>query len=273
MPAVGPGGPRRRPRAAGRGVAGRHRRTTRRASTARPSRSPTPGPRCSCPTPPPPGTRSTSSGARVTTTPTLSVHAPCTACSSPTRSSSTAGRVAASPTPCATRPCPVTEVDWRPPMPGTEADLAPGHRRPAPRAPPTPARCRRMLAGRGRASSTSCRPPRRSASSPASSCTPARRSSWDRASGPLRGALIGAMLLRGPGRHRRGRRDARSPQATVRPSSRATTAAPSARWPAWSRPSMWMFVLRDDGARPRRRAARSTRASARCCATAPTAPR
>ena len=38
---------------------------------------------------------------------------------------------------------------------------------------------------------------RASASSAVTSCTPARRSSWERASGPMRGALIGAVLFEG----------------------------------------------------------------------------
>ena len=67
---------------------------------------------------------------------------------------------------------------------------------------------------------------------------------WDRASGPLRGALMGGAALEGlvddP-------EDAVALFASGTGSrwSRATTAPRSARWPAWSRRRMWMFVLED----------------------------
>ena len=50
------GGPRRRPRAARRRVADRHRRRPAGPVAVRRGAAPTPAPRCSCPTPPPPGT-------------------------------------------------------------------------------------------------------------------------------------------------------------------------------------------------------------------------
>ena len=72
-----------------------------------------------------------------------------------------------------------------------------GDGRPAPRRRPTREALTAMLAARGA-------PGRRTPGgggarprAPGSSCTPARRSSWERASGPLRGALIGAMLFEG----------------------------------------------------------------------------
>ena len=61
----------------------------------------------------------------------------------------------------------------------------------------------------------------------------------------MRGALIGAVLFEGLAatpseaeRHARGGGRSRG--------SRATTAAPSARWPASCSPSMWVFELLDD---------------------------
>ena len=54
--------------------------------------------------------------------------------------------------------------------------------------------------------------------------------------------------------------------------SRATTAAPSARWPAWS-PRACGCSCCEDPATGGAPTARSTRGSARCCATAPTGPR
>ena len=107
-------------------------------------------------------------------------------------------------------------------------------------------RVARMLRRDRRRWSTSARRARRSGWSPASSCTPARRSTWERASGPLRGALIGAMLLEGLADDAGARPSACSPPATASSSSRATTAARSGRWPAWCRPSMWVFELRDE---------------------------
>ena len=69
----------------------------------------------------------------------------------------------------------VDPVDWRPPMPGTEADLATvaaDPRRRDANAQALAADARRP----GARSSTSRRRPSCSGSSPASSCTPARRS-------------------------------------------------------------------------------------------------
>ena len=68
----------------------------------------------------------------------------------------------------------VTRVDWRPPMPGTEADLATVAADPRRRE----ANARALAAMLGvTATLVDVAPPRRcSAWSPASSCTPARRS-------------------------------------------------------------------------------------------------
>ena len=107
-------------------------------------------------------------------------------------------RLSCSPTRWRRRPCRSTQVDWRPPL----GEPAPSERWPGcwpTRAGPRPTRAavgadarRRRRAGRRPA-----RPPRRWAWRPARSCTPGRRSAGTRASGPLRGALIGAMLLEG----------------------------------------------------------------------------
>ena len=90
----------------------------------------------------------------------------------------------------------VTRVDWRPPMPGTEADLATVAGRPA--AP------RGERAGAGRDARRDRPPGRRAArlggarpAGAASSCTPARRSSGSGPPGPLRGALLGGAALEG----------------------------------------------------------------------------
>ena len=89
----------------------------------------------------------------------------------------------------------VERVDWRPPMPAPR----PTSRRspPIPAAPtPTAARSRRCSASRP-TSSTSRPPPRCSASRRDSSSTPGPPIEWARASGPLRGALMGGAALEG----------------------------------------------------------------------------
>ena len=91
---------------------------------------------------------------------------------------------------------PVTRVDWRPPMPGTEDDLVAVATDPLPRRRQRP-RARGDARASRRRSSTWPRPRRCSGSSAGSSCTPARRSRWDRAPGPLRGALMGGAALEG----------------------------------------------------------------------------
>ena len=116
---------------------------------------------------------------------------------------------------------------------GHEDAPGPRHRRPA---------ARRGQRHRGRPAAHAPAPSwstyvlrrRRSACSPAQFLHAGPPIGWDRASGPLRGALIGAMLYEGladdtPRRPRR-----RSPPAPASRWTRATTTAPSARWPAWS---------------------------------------
>ena len=102
-----------------------------------------------------------------------------------------------------------TDVDWRPPVRRhAEADLAGRAGRPAPRRRPT-ATARRADARRRRRSWSTSGPAREVLGlEPGRSCTPARRSTWERASGPMRGALIGAHAVRGAGRRRRGGRAA-----------------------------------------------------------------
>ena len=81
------------------------------------------------------------------------------------------------------------------------------------------------------------------------------RSSWERASGPLRGALIGAMLFEGlaatpdeaearAGRRRRFAWEPCHDRGAVGPMAGVVS------------PSMWMFELRDEANRHTRRGAR-----------------
>ncbi len=95
---------------------------------------------------------------------------------------------------------------------------------------------------------------------------------WERASGPLRGALIGAMLLEGLADTPEQAERRRWRPATGCTGSRATTTARWARWPVSSarRCGCSSCATRCTAAR---RSARSTRGSARSCATAPTGPR
>ena len=95
---------------------------------------------------------------------------------------------------------------------------------------------------------------------------------WERASGPLRGALIGARRARGARRRPRGRR------AAVRAgdAGRARAVPPPLRGRADGGRRLAVDVdvgARGRGARTAYASARSTRASARCCGTAPTGPR
>ena len=141
----------------------------------------------------------------------------------------------------------VTRVDWAPPMPGTEADLATVLADPAPlggQRARRAAHARGAGAARGRGSGRAR--PGLAAGEFLHAGPPI---SWDRASGPLRGALMGAAVfeelpaiptLRGA-----------SQTWALLPSSHVITAAPWARWPGVVSPSMWVFVLEDpaDGRR------------------------
>ena len=161
-------------------------------------------------------------------------------------------------------------VDWRPPPAGSAGAVAAvGRRPPAGRGQPDGGRPhdrgpapagRRRPGGRGGRHRAPPAAPRRTAD---------RRGTPPR--GPLRGAIVGACLLRGLGRHARGRRDAgrlRGHRAGALPRPRRGRA----RWPAIVSPSMPMWVARRRRRRAAPAAARSTRAWARSCATAPSAP-
>ena len=93
---------------------------------------------------------------------------------------------------------------------------------------------------------------------------------WERASGPLRGALIGAMLLEGLAADAGGGRGARSPRRGVElePCHHRGAVGPMAG--VVSPVDVGVRAARRR-ARRHRRGARSTRVSARCSATAPTA--
>ena len=217
----------RRPRPAGRRLADRHRAATRRASTRRPRRW----------RPPAPSVHLSNAAATRRALSLLAddarrphdVHAAATGCSTRTRWSPRPG-VDCSRTPCATRP------SWSPrPTGSRRCDGTADAPRPRP-GRPAPRRGERPCAAtddRGR-----CRPRRRAsrargagARARAPSCTPARRSSGSAPPGRCAGALIGAMLFEGMADDRRGGRG-RPRRGRGRSSSRATTATPSARWPA-----------------------------------------
>ena len=271
------GRPARPPRADGRDAAGRrladrHRRRPAGLERAAPSRSPTAGASVLL---------SNAAATRHALAPAREPRDrrrpadppatdPCAACSRPTRSSRPPGS-RCSPTRCAHQAVPVTE---------TAVAAADGrHRRPT---SPASWRDPRRAAANAlalRADDRRRRRPRRRAAGPRGAGPRARHLPARRAA-----ARVGAGLradarrphrrdaLRGPGRHRRGRRGRASPQATVRRSSRATTATPSARWPASSARRCGSTSCATT-CTATRRGARSTRASARCCATAPTVPR
>ena len=146
-----------------------------------------------------------------------------------------------------------------------------GGRRPAAGARPTSARSPRCSTSPP-PWSTSRRPRRCSGCSAASSCTPARRSPGTRASGPLRGALMAGAALEGlvddP-------EDAvalfeSGTGVSLEPCHHRSDGRPDGR-----RRHAEHVDVRARGRRPPAGVptARSTRASARCCGTAPTAPR
>ena len=127
----------------------------------------------------------------------------------------------------------VTRVDWRPPMPGTEADLATVAADPL----RADANARALARDARRAGDARRRRPglaRCSASSPASSCTPARRSPGTAPPARSAGALMGGAALEGL---------VDDPEDAVAlfeaGTARLARAVPpprarSARWPAWS---------------------------------------
>ncbi len=161
----------------------------------------------------------------------------------------------------------VTEAAWQPPMAGTEADLSvvlADARREAANAE---AFARMTAAG---ADLVDVRPAREALGLELGTFLHAGPPiEFARASGPLKGALIGAMLLEGLADTAE---EAEARRATGSPSSRATTGTPSGRWPG-SSPRRCGSTSCATTCTTTRRGARSTRASARSCAMAPTAPR
>ena len=164
---------------------------------------------------------------------------------------------------------PVTETQWQPPMDGTETDLA------------------RVMGDPRRAAANALAFERMTTAEavlvdvvPASEALGLERGTflhagppleWERASGPMRGALIGAVLFEGLADTAE---DAEKPprRRRVRPRALPPPRRGRARWPASS-------ARRCGSTRcattctATTRGARSTRAWARCCATARTAPR
>ncbi len=139
----------------------------------------------------------------------------------------------------------VTEVDWRPPMTGTEADLATVMGDPRREAANALAVSRLMSAG---AELVDVRPARE--------CLGMEKGTffhagppmdWEQASGPMRGALIGAMLYEGlaetPEQAERALATMRHTAGiTLEPCHHHKTVGPMAGVVS---PSMWMFELSD----------------------------
>lgn len=136
----------------------------------------------------------------------------------------------------------VTEVDWRPPMTGTEADLATVMADPRREAANALAVSRLMSAG---AELVDVRP--------AHECLGMEKGTflhagppmeWEQASGPMRGALIGAMLYEGLAENPGQAEDALASGdgITLDPCHHHGTVGPMAGVVS---PSMWMFELRD----------------------------
>ncbi|MGV9374579.1 DUF1116 domain-containing protein [Nonomuraea sp. NPDC003707] len=133
-----------------------------------------------------------------------------------------------------------TPVSWRPPLPGTAEALA------AVLADP-----RRQAANELAVSRLTSARPHLVGVRRASEVLAARTFlhagppiTWERASGPMRGALIGAMLLEGLAgdEHEAGRRLAAG-EIALRPCHEHATVGPMAGVVS---PSMWLFEVRDD---------------------------
>ncbi|MFA1547564.1 DUF1116 domain-containing protein [Actinomadura chokoriensis] len=136
---------------------------------------------------------------------------------------------------------PVQEVDWRPPPPGTEAALAavlgaPGHADANARA------VRRMVTARPHL--VDVRPARDVLGlEPGTFLHAGPPLEWDRASGPMQGALVGAMLLEGLAETPLGARHAlERGTVTLEPCHHHAAVGPMAGVVS---PSMWMFVVED----------------------------
>lgn len=137
---------------------------------------------------------------------------------------------------------PVTEVDWQPPMPGTEADLA------------------RVMGDPRRIDANALALQRMTAAEaalvdvrPASECLALERGTflhagppleWERASGPMRGALIGAVLFEGlADTPEEAETQLAAGQFTLDPCHHRDAVGPMAGVVS---PSMWMYELRDE---------------------------
>jgi hypothetical protein len=143
---------------------------------------------------------------------------------------------------------PYISVDWRPPYPGTEDALARVFADPR-RSSANAAAAARMLAAR--ALLVDVRPASDVVGlEPGQFCHAGPPITWDRASGPMRGALIGAMLLEGlasdPHEAERRLADGRLADGTVIeliPCHDRGGVGPMAGVVS---PSMWVFLLRDE---------------------------
>lgn len=136
---------------------------------------------------------------------------------------------------------PVEAVDWRPPPAGTEAALAavlgaPGHAEANARA------VRRMVTARPHL--VDVRPARDVLGlEPGTFLHAGPPLEWDRASGPMRGALVGAMLLEGLAETPRGaERRLERGAAVFEPCHHHAAVGPMAGVVS---PSMWMLVVED----------------------------
>ncbi|HEX2705875.1 MAG TPA: DUF1116 domain-containing protein, partial [Candidatus Lustribacter sp.] len=137
----------------------------------------------------------------------------------------------------------VTEVDWRPPMEGTDTDLARVMADPRREGANAEAFARMTSAG---AELVDVRP-----ASEVLGLTPGTflhagpPLDWERASGPMRGGLIGAMLLEGLAATPEAAEAAlaRGDGITLEPCHHLGAVGPMAGIVS---PSMWMFVLRDE---------------------------
>ena len=141
----------------------------------------------------------------------------------------------------AAQAAPVTRVDWAPPMPGTEADLATVLADPR-RGTVNAQALQRMLGSR--AALTDVLPARHALGlRPGEFLHAGPPIGWDRASGPLRGALIGAAVYEGL---------ATGPDAAAAMAARGEFALGSCHhhravgpMAGVISPSMWVFVLED----------------------------
>ena len=139
----------------------------------------------------------------------------------------------------------VTEVDWRPPMTGTEADLATVMSDPRREAANATAVSRLMSAG---AELVDVRPAHEALGIEKGTFFHAGPPlEWERASGPMRGALIGAMIYEGLAQTPEQAEAALASVGntggiTLEPCHHHRTVGPMAGVVS---PSMWMFELRD----------------------------